>query len=197
MLVTLTHRTKETNRLIQDEQHQIPLPEMQIQVHVNGESATLSGDPTEPLLDVLRRHGYTGPKRGCRSGTCGFCTVSIDGEMEKACLRPMESLAGSSIETIAALGTQDDLHPVQEAFVENAALQCGFCIPGMIMRSTGLLEENPDPSREEIRTALADNLCRCTGYEKIIDAVEDAAEKFPREVAADGGHAVRENEEDC
>ena len=163
------------------------MPQMEFHVHVNGEPATLTGDPTEPLLDVLRRHGYMGPKRGCRSGKCGFCTVTIDGEAEKACLRPMESLEDSRIETIAALGTQDDLHPVQEAFVENAALQCGFCIPGMIMRSRALLEENPDPSRAEIRSALSDNLCRCTGYEKIIDAVEDAAEQLPREVAADGG----------
>ncbi len=169
---------------------------MQIQVQVNGERTTLAGDPTEPLLDVLRRHGYTGPKRGCRSGACGFCTVSIDGETEKACLRPMETLEGSTIETISALGTQDDLHPVQEAFIEHSALQCGFCIPGMIMRSKGLLEENPDPTRAEIRAALADNLCRCTGYEKIIDAVEDAAENLSGGIATDGGVAGVENWED-
>lgn len=161
---------------------------MDIHLHVNGERTTISGDGSEPLLDALRRQGYTGPKRGCRSGKCGFCTIEIDGEIEKACLRPLESVEGSEIRTIAALGTQENLHPVQEAFIDHSALQCGFCIPGMIMRANGLLEENPDPSRAEIRTALSDNLCRCTGYEKIIDAVEDAAERKGA-IAADGGHS--------
>jgi carbon-monoxide dehydrogenase small subunit len=167
---------------------------MNITLQLNGEKRTLSGDGSEPLLDVLRRHGYTGPKRGCRSGKCGFCTVSIDGSVEKACLRPLESVEGATVETIAALGTQDDLHPVQEAFIDHSALQCGFCIPGMIMRAKGLLDENPDPSRAEIRDALSDNLCRCTGYEKIIDAVEDAAGNLEPEVAADGGRSLSDIE---
>lgn len=159
---------------------------MDFTLQVNGAQISVTAEAEEPLLDILRRNGYTGPKRGCRSGSCGFCTVSIDGKVEKACLRPMETLAGSEVETIAALGTQSDLHPVQEAFVDNSALQCGFCIPGMIMRTNGLLESNPDPDREEIREELSENLCRCTGYEKIIDAVEDAAARMPAEVT-DGG----------
>ncbi len=159
---------------------------MEYTLQVNGEQITVRADGETPLLDVLRENGYTGPKRGCRSGSCGFCTVTIDGEPEKACLRPLETVEGATIETIGALGDQDALHPVQEAFVDHSALQCGFCIPGMIMRTRGLLESNPDPSREEIRTALSDNLCRCTGYEKIIDAVEDAAARTESAVA-DGG----------
>lgn len=159
---------------------------MQYTLQINGEAVTVRAEGEEPLLDVLRKNGYTGPKRGCRSGSCGFCTIFIDGEPEKACLRPVESVETAEIETIGALGTQGDLHPVQKAFVDNSALQCGFCIPGMIMRTTGLLEKNPNPDRPEIRDALSDNLCRCTGYEKIIDAVEDAAERMPVE-ATDGG----------
>ena len=159
---------------------------MEYTLQVNGEQITVRAAGETPLLDVLRDNGYTGPKRGCRSGSCGFCTVSIDGEPEKACLRPVETVEGATIETIGALGEQDTLHPVQEAFVEHSALQCGFCIPGMIMRTRGLLQSNPDPTREEIRTALSDNLCRCTGYEKIVDAVEDAAARVESPVA-DGG----------
>ena len=169
---------------------------MEFRLTIDGEPTTVTANGSEPLLDVLRRNGHTGPKRGCRSGKCGFCTVTIDGEVEKACLRPMDSVDGATVETIASLGTQDDLHPVQEAFIDNSALQCGFCIPGMIVRSKGLLEANPDPTREEIREALSDNLCRCTGYEKIIDAVEDAAAELSTEVAADGGR-VSGDESSC
>lgn len=160
---------------------------MKIQITINGNRRTFEADRSEPLLEILRRNGYTGAKRGCNEGTCGFCTVIIDGEAEKSCLRPAATVDGAKVETIENLGTQDDLHPIQEAFVDNAALQCGYCIPGMIMRTKALLESEPDPEEAEIRSALSDNLCRCTGYEKIIDAVEDASHRMEAEAVADGG----------
>jgi carbon-monoxide dehydrogenase small subunit len=165
---------------------------MEYTLRINGADRTVGASGNDPLLDVLREAGFTGPKRGCRSGSCGFCTVLIDGEPEKACLRPVETVEDAEIETIGALGSQDDLHPIQEAFVDSSALQCGFCIPGMIMRTKGLLDENPDPDREEIRAELSDNLCRCTGYEKIIDAVETAADRMA--AVPDGGRTESETE---
>jgi carbon-monoxide dehydrogenase small subunit len=161
---------------------------MEIELTLNGTDRTFDVDRSEALLGVLRRNGYTGAKRGCNEGSCGFCTVMIDGEPEKSCLKPAPLADGSEVETIESLGSQDDLHPVQAAFVDNAALQCGYCIPGMIMRSKGLLEANPDPSEAEIREALSENLCRCTGYEKIITAIEDAADEMG-DVATDGGES--------
>jgi carbon-monoxide dehydrogenase small subunit len=148
---------------------------MEIDLTLNNEDVTFEAARSDTLLDVLRDNGYTGAKRGCDTGDCGFCTVIVDGEPVKSCIRPAAQLDGEEVETIEKLGTQDSLGPLQSAFVDNAALQCGFCIPGMIMRSKVLLDENPDPDEAEIREALSENLCRCTGYEKIIDAVEDAA----------------------
>jgi len=139
---------------------------LQIELTLNGDHEQFEAGKADSLLDVLRHNGYTGAKRGCDTGACGFCTV----------------------ETIEGLGDQDDLHPVQEAFVDNSALQCGFCIPGMIMRSKALLDDNPDPSEPEVREGLSDNLCRCTGYKKIVESVLDAADRMDA-VAADGGHA--------
>lgn len=171
---------------------------MEIELTLNDDDVTFAAARSDTLLDVLRDNGYTGAKRGCDTGNCGFCTVIVDGEPVKSCIRPAGKIDGAAVETIENLGTQDDLHPVQSAFVDNAALQCGFCIPGMIMRSTVLLEENPDPDEAEIREALSENLCRCTGYEKIIDAVQDASTRLSGEpdVAADGGLA-REGAADC
>jgi carbon-monoxide dehydrogenase small subunit len=155
---------------------------------INGKERTLEASKSELLLDVLRRNGYTGAKRGCDTGACGMCTVQVDGEPTMSCVTPVAKVDGSDIETIEGLGTQDDLHPVQQAFVENFALQCGFCIPGMVMRSKALLEENPDPSETEVREALSDNLCRCTGYKKIVEAVLDASDRmYGQEIAPDGG----------
>lgn len=156
---------------------------------LNGDDVTFEAARSDTLLDVLRDNGYTGAKRGCDTGDCGFCTVVVDGEPVKSCIRPARQLDGASVETIENEGTQDDLSPVQAAFVDNAALQCGFCIPGMIMRSKVLLEENPNPDEAEIRDALSENLCRCTGYEKIIDAVQDASTRMAgdTDVATDGG----------
>jgi len=164
---------------------------MEIDLTLNGDDVTFEAGRSDTLLDVLRDNGYTGAKRGCDTGNCGFCTVIVDGEPVKSCIHPVAKIDGDDVETIENLGSQDALDPVQSAFVDNAALQCGFCIPGMIMRSKVLLENNPDPDETEIRDALSENLCRCTGYEKIIDAVQDAATRTGSEadVAADGGPA--------
>jgi carbon-monoxide dehydrogenase small subunit len=165
---------------------------METDFTLNGDEVTFAAARSDTLLDVLRDNGYTGAKRGCDTGNCGFCTVIVDGEPVKSCIRPVSQLDGADVETIENLGTQDDLGPVQSAFVDNAALQCGFCIPGMIMRSKVLLEENPHPDEAEIRDALSENLCRCTGYEKIIDAVQDASTRMAGEtdIAADGGRVA-------
>ena len=162
---------------------------MELQLEINGVERSVEASKADSLLDVLRRNGYTGAKRGCDTGACGFCTVHVDGEPVKSCVEPVTKAEGTSVETIEGLGEQDDLHPVQQAFVDNTALQCGFCIPGMIMRSTALLEANPDPTEQEVREALSDNLCRCTGYKKIVEAVLEAAERMDGEhaVATDGG----------
>ncbi|MFC6837789.1 (2Fe-2S)-binding protein [Halomarina ordinaria] len=165
---------------------------MEIDLTLNETDVTLEAARSDTLLDVLRDNGYTGAKRGCDTGDCGFCTVLVDGEPFKSCIRPIRQVDGGDVETIENLGTQDDLGPVQAAFVDNAALQCGFCIPGMIMRSKALLEATPDPDEAEIRDALSGNLCRCTGYEKIIDAVQDASTRLAGDgdVAADGGYPL-------
>jgi carbon-monoxide dehydrogenase small subunit len=163
---------------------------MELDLTLNDDDVTFEAARSDTLLDVLRDNGYTGAKRGCDTGDCGFCTVIVDGEPVKSCIRPAGQVDGVNVETIENLGSQDDLDPVQSAFVDNAALQCGFCIPGMILRSKVLLDEKPDPDEAEIRDALSENLCRCTGYEKIIDAVQDASNRRADgvDVAADGGH---------
>lgn len=165
---------------------------MELEVTLNGRQKQVEAAPADSLLDVLRREGYNGAKRGCDTGDCGYCTVIVDGEARQSCIVPARQTDGSTIETVESLGTQDDLHPVQEAFVENSALQCGFCIPGMIMNTTAYLRENPDPSEQAAREAIEPVLCRCTGYKKPVEAVLDAAEKMQAEegVATDGGTAV-------
>jgi aerobic carbon-monoxide dehydrogenase small subunit len=146
----------------------------------------------EVLIETLRRLGWYGTKRGCNTGDCGTCTVNIDGEAVNACQVFTATLEGQSLRTIEGLAGRDvatgqaALHPVQEHFVRAAAVQCGFCIPGMVMSSVALLEKNPTPSDEEIHRALDGNLCRCTGYVKIFDAVRGAAAEMaaaPKEVA--------------
>ena len=161
---------------------------MEIELTVNGEERTYEVSKTESLLDVLRRDGYTGTNKSCDTGSCGMCRVIVDGEPRESCVTPAVQADGFEVETIEGIGTQDDLHPVQQAFIDNAALQCGFCTPGMVMTAVALLRENPDPSKTEVREAMDDVLCRCTGYKKIVEAVLDAADRMQGQtVAADGG----------
>jgi aerobic-type carbon monoxide dehydrogenase small subunit (CoxS/CutS family) len=145
---------------------------------VNGRTreTTLRGD--ELLLDVLRSLGHTEVKEGCREGACGSCLVLLDGVLVNSCQVLAASAAGAEITTVKGLGTIHDPHPIQEAFVEAAAVQCGFCTPGMVLAAYALLKRNPHPGEEEIRKALDGNLCRCTGYVKIIEAVKLAAERM-------------------
>ncbi len=144
---------------------------------VNSEKVSLEVDPRERLLDTLRqRLDLTGTKEGCGIGECGACTVIMDGEAVNSCLVLTAQAEGSRIITIEGLGTEDKLDPLQTAFINHQAVQCGFCTPGMIMSAKALLNDNDDPDREDIRTALEGNLCRCTGYKQIIEAVEAASE---------------------
>jgi len=147
-----------------------------ISLTVNGDQHELLVDASWTLLETLRDHlRLTGTKEGCSNGNCGACTVMIDGRTANSCLVLVAEMDGNEITTIEGIATQGRLNPVQEAFIKDGALQCGFCTPGFIVSTTALLQRDPDPSEEEIRTRLAGNLCRCTGYDKIIMAVEDAA----------------------
>ncbi len=150
---------------------------------VNGDETEFLCDPRETLLDVLRdRLNLTGTKEGCGTGDCGACTVTIDDRLVCSCLMLGVEASGKSIETIEGMAKGDTLHPLQKKFVEHAALQCGICTPGILVAAKNLLEKNPDPNEEQVRYWLAGNLCRCTGYDKIIRAVLDAAEEM-REVS--------------
>jgi carbon-monoxide dehydrogenase small subunit len=164
-----------------------------ITLTVNGTEHELSVEPRTLLIHALRDEmGYTGPNVGCESSMCGACTVHIDGRAVKACTELAVRAEGSEVTTIEALGEEGDLHPLQEAFQEEHGLQCGYCTPGMVMTAAEYLEEEPDPSREEIREALEGNLCRCTGYQNIVNAVESAAAEMSAAVepATDGGRAT-------
>jgi len=150
---------------------------------VNGDETEFLCDPRETLLDVLRdRLNLTGTKEGCGTGDCGACTVTIDDRLVCSCLVLGVEASGKSIETIEGMAEGDTLHPLQKKFVEHAALQCGICTPGILVAAKNLLEKNPDPNEEQVRYWLAGNLCRCTGYDKIIRAVLDAAKEM-REVS--------------
>ena len=152
-----------------------------IQITVNGRPNEIEVDPWRTLLEVLRDQlNLTGTKQSCAEGHCGACTVLVDGEAVNACLMLALEANGCDILTIEGLAEGGKLTPIQEAFVNYGAVQCGFCTPGMIMATKAVLEENQDPSDEEIKKALAGHLCRCTGYVQIIDAVRAAAEKERR-----------------
>ena len=143
---------------------------------VNRDMAEFLADPRETLLDCLRDHlGLTGSKEGCGTGDCGACSVTLDGVLVCSCLVLGVEVEGRRIETIEGVANGSELHPLQRKFIEHAALQCGFCTPGILVAAKALLERNPDPDEEEVRYWLAGNLCRCTGYTKIINAVMDAA----------------------
>ena len=144
-----------------------------ISVTVNGAEHTLTIPPDRVLLDMLRENlGLTGTKRGCGNGECGACSVIMDGVLVNSCLVPAMKANGSEILTVEGLGDEGGLHPIQEAFLEKGAVQCGFCTPGMLLAAKNLLDQNPHPSIEEIKKAISGNLCRCTGYTKIIQALE-------------------------
>ena len=146
---------------------------------VNGDDVEFLCDPRETLLDVLRdRLNLTGTKEGCGTGDCGACTVTIEDRLVCSCLMLGVEASGKSIETIEGMAKGDKLHPLQKKFVEHAALQCGICTPGILVAAKNLLEKNPDPNEEQVRYWLAGNLCRCTGYDKIIRAVLDAAREM-------------------
>jgi carbon-monoxide dehydrogenase small subunit len=166
-----------------------------ITLTVNGTEHELSVEPRTLLIHALRDEmGYTGPNVGCETSTCGACTVHLDGDAVKSCTVLAVQADGEEITTVEGLADDGEFHPIQRGFQEEHGLQCGYCTPGMMMTSVQLLEENPDPSEAEIREALEGNLCRCTGYQNIVRAVENAAETMrgergarSGELAADGG----------
>ena len=148
---------------------------------VNGDAAEFVCHPGESLLDVLRnRLGLTGAKEGCGTGDCGACSVTVDGTLVCACLVLGAEVEGRAVTTIEGMAENGVLHPLQSKFIEHAALQCGICTPGFLVAAKALLDRNPKPNEEEIRYALAGNLCRCTGYDKIVRAVDAAAKEVRR-----------------
>lgn len=150
---------------------------MIVNARINGEEHELFTDPHRTLLEALRDTiGLTGTKEGCGTGDCGACTVLLDGSPVNACLVLAPEVEGKEVITIEGIATDNTLHPVQEAFVNEGGLQCGICTPGMVLSAVALLDRNPTPTETEIRYAIAGNLCRCTGYDKIVRAIEVAAE---------------------
>jgi len=149
-----------------------------ITLRVNGEEHEVAVYPHRTLLEVLREEiGLTGSKEGCGMGACGACTVIVDGKAILACLTLALSVEGKEIRTVEGLAEGQELSPLQKAFVEHGAIQCGYCTPGMLMSSTAALSKNPHPDEEEIKKAISGNLCRCTGYVKIVEAIKAVAEK--------------------
>ena len=150
----------------------------EINCNVNGEPRTLQALPMERLLDVLREQlQLTGTKEGCGEGECGACSVVVDGRIVNSCLVPVAQVEGVTIKTIEGVASGEQLHAVQQAFIECGGAQCGICTPGMVLASVDLLERNPNPTEADIRTGLAGNLCRCTGYMKIFESVVRACQK--------------------
>ena len=155
---------------------------VQVSTTINGDVEEFVCHPGETLLDVLRnRLGLIGAKEGCGTGDCGACSVTVDGKLVCSCLVLGAEVEGRKVTTVEGLADGDKLHPLQEQFLDNAALQCGICTPGFLVAAKALLDHNPDPTEEEIRYALAGNLCRCTGYDKIVRAVDAAAKDLRAE----------------
>jgi aerobic-type carbon monoxide dehydrogenase small subunit (CoxS/CutS family) len=152
-----------------------------IELNVNGKVYEVFVEPWRTLLDVLREElGLTGAKEGCDDGNCGACTVILDGKAIKSCLMLAPQARGKKIMTIEGLGSEENLHPLQQAFIDHFAVQCGFCTPGMILAAKALLDEKPDATEEEIRRGLQGNICRCTGYVKIVEAVESVRDRLAK-----------------
>jgi aerobic carbon-monoxide dehydrogenase small subunit len=154
---------------------------MKFKLNLNGKECNVDTEPNRTLLDVLRTDlGLTGTKYGCGVGACGSCTVIIDGKAKCSCLTLIGQADGRRVETVEGLSEGERLHPLQESFVENHAIQCGYCTPGMLMSAKAFLDHHPAPSEEEIRVAISGNLCRCTGYKQIIQAIQRAASKIQK-----------------
>jgi aerobic-type carbon monoxide dehydrogenase small subunit (CoxS/CutS family) len=150
-----------------------------LELKVNGQTYDVLVDPWQSLADVLREElGFTGVKVSCNSGNCGSCTVLLDGKAVKSCIMFAPRAKGKEILTVEGLAAESGLHPLQEAFIEHFAVQCGYCTPGMILMAKALLDENPNATEDEIREGLVGNLCRCTGYVKIVEAIMAAKEKM-------------------
>jgi len=161
---------------------------MKINFEVNGVSYCEEIEPNITLLKLLRdRLSLTGAKEACSSGDCGACTVLVDGKAVNSCLYMAAEINGKSILTVEGLAKKNELNPLQEAFIAEGAIQCGFCTPGMLLSAEALLKENPNPTTEEIRNGMAGNICRCTGYEQIIRAVKTAAEKKQKSCRSEEG----------
>lgn len=155
------------------------MPKMHIQTRLNGEDAEFLAEPRQSLLEVLRDEiGLTGTKEGCNNGNCGACSVLLNGRVVNSCCVLAVETQGAEVTTIEGLAHGDQLHPLQQAFLEEAALQCGICTPGFIMSAKALLEKEPHPDEARVRFWLAGNLCRCTGYDKIVKAVLKAADQM-------------------
>ncbi len=155
------------------------MKKVQVQATINGEEVEFLCEPRQSLLEVLRETlGLTGAKEGCNNGNCGACNVILDGALVNSCLVLAVEIDGRSVTTIEGIATPQGLHPLQEKFIDHAALQCGFCTPGFIVAAKALLDQNPCPSEGEVRQWLAGNLCRCTGYDRIVRAVMDAAQEI-------------------
>jgi len=157
------------------------MEERKIHFKVNGNPVEVSVKSNMTLADLLRtKLSLTGTKKGCERGNCGACTVVMNGKAVLSCLVLAPRADGADILTVEGLGTSTNLHPLQQAFIDRGAIQCGFCIPGMFMSAKALLDENPKPTREDVKKAIAGNLCRCTGYTRQIDAILDAAQKLSK-----------------
>ncbi len=155
---------------------------LHVRTRINGEPVEFLCDPRQTLLDVLRDDLHlTGTKEGCATGDCGACSVTLDGRLVCSCLVLGAEVEGCEVGTIEGMASGEKLHPLQQKFLEHAALQCGVCTPGFLIAAKALLDREPDPDEEQVRYALAGNLCRCTGYDKIIRAVQDAAQELAYE----------------
>jgi aerobic-type carbon monoxide dehydrogenase small subunit (CoxS/CutS family) len=148
---------------------------MKIKLTINGLKKSILIKPNDLLIDILRQEGYLSVKRGCSEGTCGSCTIILNGRAVKSCILLAAQANGGIITTVEGIGTHEKPHPLQIAFVEEGAIQCGFCIPGMILSAKALLDKNPSPTKEEIKKAIDGNICRCTGYSGQIKAIMKAA----------------------